>query len=102
MSLDFTSGQIKINPTVGTTINFPADSSSSSFTLLAPYANIERQLERIANALEKLADDGSRECTICHRLSHFYTDMPYDTDLDGELVCADCLQRALDMLRGKS
>lgn len=88
MSFDFTKNDL------------PSDYSSGMFTLGSPYANIERQLERIANALEKLADDGSRECTLCHRMAHCYTDMPYGTDIDGEIVCADCLQRALDALRG--
>jgi hypothetical protein len=93
---------IGINSLTSGSINMPQRDSSFTYVSLAPYAGIERQLERIANALEKIADDGSKECSICHRMTHFYSDMPYGCDWDTQIICSDCLQRALEKLTSQS
>lgn len=65
--------------------------------------NIEAELKRIADALEKLVPPADERmiCHFCGTRFDFGEVLGYGTTYDGKRVCADCLQVALDSFSGK-
>ena len=67
-------------------------------------ANIERQLERIADALDRMAPPKVDRpiCHFCGKQFDYGEHLGYGTTYDEKHICADCLQVALDLFSGKS
>lgn len=59
------------------------------------------RMERLEKKLDALINRDVNECEICGKRGVFGTKMPYETDLDGEWVCSECLQRGIDFLRNR-
>lgn len=84
---------------------FPSPSISTSGTLFysdTRLSKIESLLERIAESLERMAPpkDERPLCAFCNCRCEddCYDHIGYGTQWDGECICCDCLQRALEGL----
>lgn len=77
--------------------------TTGTITYGSSTANIERLLERIADALDRIAPakDERSVCAFCDLRceDEFYDHLGYGTKYDGKIICSGCIEKALEGLK---
>lgn len=69
---------------------------SSPAITYASYAPDMQTQQKLDEILRLIRQRKNRQCSVCGQEKHCWTDMPYGSFYDGEIVCGDCCAKYLD------